>query len=238
MVASRKARRYERVPCIYCGSDADTRDHVPPKSLLDTPYPPNLLTVPACRACNSGFAADEQYLLVVLAQIGTSRTLLARVSPGGQVDRTLTRSPGLEDRIIKSLTVDDEGRVLIAPEHDRINRVVAKIALGLYVLRYGRIPLLTQVEPVAVYPCNVLDQRPPEMILGAHTERFKPKRWNHIQPEAFSYMFVRRPGRRYQFCCIADIHQTVWAVACLPPPVHVNRMAARAQLSLDSFGDK
>jgi hypothetical protein len=54
--------------CIYCGADKDlTVDHVPPKLLLMRPYPPNLITVPACQACNQSFQKDDEYTRAMLA---------------------------------------------------------------------------------------------------------------------------------------------------------------------------
>ena len=49
--------------CIYCdGGHQETRDHVPSKAFLDSPFPDNLPVVPSCHACNHGFAVDEEYL--------------------------------------------------------------------------------------------------------------------------------------------------------------------------------
>lgn len=53
--------------CVYCGTDEDlTVDHVPPKLLLARPYPPNLLTVTACRTCNQSFQKDDEYTRTML----------------------------------------------------------------------------------------------------------------------------------------------------------------------------
>lgn len=43
--------------CVYCGKPAGrTKDHVPPKSIFLDPLPRQLVTVPACESCNSGFS--------------------------------------------------------------------------------------------------------------------------------------------------------------------------------------
>lgn len=53
--------------CIYCGTDENlTVDHVPPKLLLMRPYPPDLITVPACQPCNQSFQKDDEYLRTML----------------------------------------------------------------------------------------------------------------------------------------------------------------------------
>jgi hypothetical protein len=54
--------------CVYCGVENDlTDDHVPPKLLLARPYPPNLLTVPACLTCNRSFQKDDEYTRTMLS---------------------------------------------------------------------------------------------------------------------------------------------------------------------------
>ena len=35
--------------CIYCGKPANTREHVPSKTMLIEPFPENLPTIPALR---------------------------------------------------------------------------------------------------------------------------------------------------------------------------------------------
>ena len=79
--------------CVYCGEPATTKDHVPPRCLLEKPYPTNLRTVPCCSRCNSKFSLDEQYFLILLSQIGASPTLAAKVESGGAIDRALSRRP-------------------------------------------------------------------------------------------------------------------------------------------------
>ena len=95
LVASRKQRT-----CVYCGATAGTRDHVPPRCLLEEPLPQNLVTVPSCRECNDAFSLDEQYLQVVIASVGHTPELMAKVDKGGIVDRALERAPALDQRIL------------------------------------------------------------------------------------------------------------------------------------------
>ena len=58
--------RHER--CIYCGDHKSlTVDHIPPKALLMRPYPQNLITVRACRACNQSFQKDDECTRTMVA---------------------------------------------------------------------------------------------------------------------------------------------------------------------------
>lgn len=53
--------RGSNMNCVYCGKNADTREHCPSKAFLVTPYPSDLPVVPACEKCNNGFSKDELY---------------------------------------------------------------------------------------------------------------------------------------------------------------------------------
>lgn len=218
--------------CIYCGQRATTRDHVPPKLLLERPFPNNLRTVPSCFRCNNRASLDEQYFLAMLGQISSSPTITAKICDGGIIDRTLTRSPALEQRLIAALEVDGEnGRVLIRPDMDRVSRVVKKIAVGLFVLHYGRVPELAAVEHVGTFPYQVSDERPWPTFIATFTERFRTKKWRVVQPHVFSYIFVRAPRSPNKICCVIDIHRTLWGVVHLPYPTSV-KVRNNGQLKL------
>jgi hypothetical protein len=204
--------------CIYCGKAASTRDHVPPKSFLEKPYPDNLKTVPSCKDCNNGFSKDEEYFLILMSKISLAPSLTTRISEGGSISRALEQSPSLDDRLISSLESDDEGRILIRPETERIHRIIRKIALGLFVLRYGRIPSLQSLSEIAAYPYSVRDDRPPHQFILTFTEKFKAKPWKHPQKNIFSYIFVRDPWSSSKVWCIMDFHSTLWGVVHLPNP--------------------
>src|SRR5690606_119926 len=107
--------------CIYCRRLADSRDHAPPKLLLSKPYPPNMVTVPSCKSCNQEASLDEEYFRVLLAHLGTSPELIGLIEPGGAVDRALSRSTKLADRLDRSLGVSDDGHPFIRPEIERIH---------------------------------------------------------------------------------------------------------------------
>lgn len=53
--------------CTFCGQKRKmTRDHVPPKGIFATPRPRNLITVGACRKCNSSRSKDDEYFKIML----------------------------------------------------------------------------------------------------------------------------------------------------------------------------
>jgi hypothetical protein len=114
--------------CIYCGSSAETRDHVPSKCLLEPPYPPNLPVVGCCDDCNQDFSKDEQYFVCLIESVlcgSTDPDKIGRES----VARTMRNSPALRSRIESSRTEID-GQIAFVPETERVQNVMLKLARG------------------------------------------------------------------------------------------------------------
>ena len=204
--------------CYFCGQVAKTKDHVPSKNLLEKPYPNNLLTIPACLKCNQSFSLDEEYFLNVLVTLSENPILQARTQPGGKIYKSRQRSTKLYDRLIKSLVQDDDGRTYFRPEVDRLKKVIEKNALGLYYHKYGKLPSLNSFDCIGFYPYNAEETRPHEVIMLTHTEKFKPKKWTHIQENVFSYIVVRDWRRNNQLTMIFHIQNTAWCVIKIPFP--------------------
>lgn len=114
--------------CVYCGGRQDTRDHVPSRVFLDSPFPENLPVVPACRECNNGFSSDEEYLACLLEAVIAGSTDPDRIERR-QVANILRRSAGLRARIESSKhQVDDQTAFHV--DGARIENVLLKLARG------------------------------------------------------------------------------------------------------------
>ena len=112
--------------CIYCGGLPDTRDHVPTRSLLDSPLPANLPVIGACRECNNSFSSDEEYFVCVLETILHGSTDAVQRT---QVADIFRRSPALRAKIDAARQVQD-GQVLFSIEASRVKSVLLKLARG------------------------------------------------------------------------------------------------------------
>ena len=114
--------------CIYCGGPSETRDHVPSRILLNSPYPENLPVVGACQECNQGFSKDELYLVCLL-----EATIAGSADPDKirrpSVARAMRMTPALQARIDAARRCID-GNIEFAVEADRIRNVVLKLARG------------------------------------------------------------------------------------------------------------
>ncbi len=203
--------------CLYCGAEASTIEHVPPRSFLEKPFPRNLTTVRACSVCNQGFSKDEEYAIALLAQIGTSDYLQEKVEPNGIIDRAFSRSPSFEQRFIDRLKTDEKGHVFIEPENERLEKVLIKIVCGLFWLKYKRLARPATPGPIDFWPFNIEDSRPVGYFLPAFTERFAPKRWTIVQNNVFEYLFAKLLND--QLCCIINWHRTLWIMCIVPHPL-------------------
>ncbi len=148
--------------CIHCGGwivELETnRDHVPSKSLLRKPYPTNLPVVQVCKACNEGFALDEEYLIGFLGCVLAGSTDANR-QDNPKVERILRENAKLRARIGRARTehktLGGETRSFWKPETERVNRVIVKNARGHAFFEYGE-PMFTEPEHVWSAPLEAL----------------------------------------------------------------------------------
>jgi hypothetical protein len=192
---------------------------VPPKALLEKPWPPNFRTVPACAACNASWSLDEQYFAVALAQVGHVPHLMAKLEPGGTVDRALQAAPLLDDHITSSLTPGEDGRVWFTVDLSRIGRVVTKIAYGLYCLRYGPGAPFEAFAPIWL---SGPGQEPPQFVVAAmwNWPGIRRKRWTVVQKDVFSFLFAKGwMASDPPLYCLMNFHHTILAAVACPPSV-------------------
>lgn len=136
--------------CVLCGiNTATSREHVPPESFFERPYPPNLITVPACASCNQGSQQDDEYLLAYLVGLDHPGTPSVLESVRDRVYRALRRPerPGLQIRLLYASTLVRRGvgteqqrlSVESRPDGERMFRVLRKQVRGLSFHLTGRI---------------------------------------------------------------------------------------------------
>ena len=178
--------------CIYCGSNADTRDHLPSKVLLDEPYPPQLCVVRACGRCNASFSMDEQYLACLLECVLCGTTSIDGIGRP-KVKQILEESPALRQRIEKAKRKEKTGVLLWEPEEDRVGNVLVKLARG-----HATYELAVQLEkPVEVRfaPLDVLSEEGKWSI--EHYADRQLAGWPEIGSRAF-YRACGKPQDRFE----------------------------------------
>lgn len=190
--------------CVYCGKEPNTRDHVPPRVMLDEPYPTDLPVVPACEECNEATSLDEQYLacLVDCAISG---------SPGPdrlqreEVRRMLSEAPGLQKRLAACRQDTIAGGSIWRIEEERIQRVVLKLARGhaAYQLRIPQLAVPKQIEVNRLADMSILERRAFETLpderawpelggrifvgVAADGAQYPVNGWFEVQPGRYRY---------------------------------------------------
>ena len=140
--------RHRKKICAYCGEFKKlTKDHVPPKLLLEEPYPPNLWTVPSCHDCNASFQEDDKYTRTALAQDVRASNNAAAQHNLPAIIRSLQKPHArkLAEYIASHTRPTDIlgpdgtpfGQV-IELDRERVNRTGARILRALYFIEMNR----------------------------------------------------------------------------------------------------
>lgn len=131
---------YGAPACVYCGNPADTSDHTPPRCLLPAMLPDGLqvMSVPACSGCNSGFSEDEKRTAAVVSTVSFAASDRDAVAAGGSVCAALQRDAALRTFIHSRLGIGG----IFHPDAEviaTISCVMRKTAVGLLFHEFGRV---------------------------------------------------------------------------------------------------
>ncbi len=170
--------------CVFCGSPPTTREHVASRILLDDPLPDDLPLVRSCLDCNSGISQNEEYLACLIDCVVSGSTDPALVSRE-KVRASLLHSPALAARIASGRAKDASGNLIWAPEEERVQSVVVKLARGHAAHQYSE-PQLDEPEHVMIGPLIVLSS---EQRLAFETIPDSPG-WPEIGSRAFVNLLV------------------------------------------------
>lgn len=132
--------------CIYCNQRvADTRDHIPPKSVILEPYPPNLPTVPACAKCNHGFGktTDTDFKLYLALMVATSHSPSIKqflVSANRTLLKNKTKLEKIKKQVVTYSRKSDQFLMKVSKEDRDLHRkTLARIVKGLFYYHYKRV---------------------------------------------------------------------------------------------------
>ncbi len=198
--------------CAYCGEERKlTRDHVPPKVLLAEPFPPNLITVPACDDCNQGFKADDEYTAVVAAM-----DLRAQNHPSGRTRwQSLARGlnkPGSEAFRAAIARQQETGRILgpnglplggrIKSDKARMDATGRHIVRGLY-YALTKTPLHVTMELIIGCQTGVDERHEAMQTFQRGWEKWPDRRQSDVG-EGFRYSTVAIGGQSMWFIELYD----------------------------------
>jgi hypothetical protein len=187
--------------CIYCGSREDlTFDHIPPKLFLASPYPNNLITVPACLPCNQSFQKDDEYTrTVALLDVRASHNQDAQAKAPASM-RSLQRPDArafveyLARQSTNTTILAHHGRPLgqiIDVDKVRVNATGARLVRGLHFVETGK-PLSRSVVRVETKLGLRTDEK--DSLEIARVFSGFPEWKNREFGTAFSYVAGFAPG--------------------------------------------
>lgn len=123
--------------CVYCGSEADTKEHIPPKGIYPKGHRDNLITVPACKKCNNDFSKDDEYFKVKLflrKKVGEDNRTQSHI------DSMLNGLKRNENFRFLNLLVDEiRGEDIFSYNRKRIVSIAEKTVRGLYYYHFEKI---------------------------------------------------------------------------------------------------
>jgi hypothetical protein len=212
----------DREKCIYCGTDQDiTVDHVPPKLLLEQPYPENLITVPACFPCNQSFQKDDEYLRTMLCiDVRASRNTAAQLNLPA-VLRSLQRPNAkgfveyLANQSSMSAILDQYGAPMgqvMELDNTRTNQTGQRFIRALYFSEVGT--SLPQHTPIRVGAKMGLRARDADTITVARALKTLPDWRNGSVGTAFSYVGAIGPEFSFWLMLLYDFFFWLGTVDC------------------------
>jgi hypothetical protein len=110
--------------CVYCGGEADTREHVPSKVFLVKPYPDNLGIIPACLKCNNSYSKDELFLSILIEKL-KSKHYGQKYSQSKEVETRIKSNEKIAFEIEQAIENNSINKF-----EKKISRIIFKLALG------------------------------------------------------------------------------------------------------------
>jgi hypothetical protein len=139
--------------CYYCGREATSDEHVPPKGIFPeakdcdgVDYRKQLITVPSCDDHNSAKTLNDEYLLVLLT-LNTFKNAVGQGQFDTKMVRIVRRKPDFVAKILKDIqpiTILDTSQNIIERARafrvdiSRYRSILEHIARGLWYYKYSR----------------------------------------------------------------------------------------------------
>ena len=136
--------------CVYCGSVATTKDHVPPQGLFPNIKGLQLKTVPCCEKCNQEFSKDEPFFRDHMVAFAMDKSITANTLFETKIRRSISYDKKLAEYMFNKMQEVDllspsniflgQRTAIKMPEEDwkRIHCILDKIVKGLLYIESGK----------------------------------------------------------------------------------------------------
>jgi hypothetical protein len=181
--------------------------------LLEQPFPPNLLTVPACEDCNTSFKADDEYTRTVLGLDVRAGKNSAAQSKLPSIIRSLQKPDAkafaayLASQTTATTILAADGNPMghiINADRKRVDATGAHLIRGLYFIEMRR-PMPEQAA-LKVGSKAGLTAEHPDMLTIARSFSIIPDHRNRAIGSAFSYVAAIGEGVSFWLTLLYDYH--------------------------------
>ena len=191
--------------CFLCDSKSTSVEHVPARSFFPKNKRFNLITVPSCEKHNLDTSLDDEYIRDVIAMAkGTNSIAVNHFRDKGI--KSLQKSPALANLIAKNpkylnfIKDNEETKNLTYQvERPRFDRVLKKIAYGLYFHKYKS----TWNKELAISTDRLITENyEPDIIaeeLKRHPELRDSANYEGNNPDVFKFSFLDFSNRPDKF---------------------------------------
>ena len=209
--------------CVYCGSQNNlTLDHIPPRCMFSKPRPNNLIKVPSCETCNNAASKDDEYFrdTLILRFDASEHPDARKVLPG--VFRSYKRQEAIgkkQDLLNSAVLMDANTPAGIyigvvggtTPQHERLERVVARIVRVLYWHRYGD-KLSDDYEIECCVDSDLAEHDPGVLtsILSIYMPIIQQSPTDVIGEQIFEYWIQRWYDSDYVTACVLRFYGSVY----------------------------
>lgn len=135
------------------------------------------------------------------------------------MDRALSASSLLDDRIAASLSPGSDGQVWFEPELARLARIVLKVGYGLYCLKYGLGANMNAFNVKAIIGPG--QSVPPNMEAAQWVwPGIRRKRWVKVQDGVFHFLFAKGwLADDPPLWCLMNLYDTLLVGVACPAPI-------------------
>jgi hypothetical protein len=172
-----------------------TKDHVPPKLLLEQPFPLNVLTVPCCYDCNQLFQEQDKYARTVLAMdLRASKNAAAQYNlPAIMRSLQKPEAKAFADHLLRqtidTIVLGADGKPMaqsISVDQARIDTTGRRLVRGLFYVEAGR-PLAVDAR---VRVASKPNPTPHDPVVAEFVRFYSriPERRDRAIGTAFSYV--------------------------------------------------
>lgn len=150
--------------CLYCGENANTLDYIPPKNLLDTPFPDNLPVVPCCEGCKLNFSLDQEYITCLIECILHASTEIRNLK-SERIKNIFRSKESLRQIIVESMIKTERG-ISFNVDITRCKNVIIKLAKG-HLSYENSEPMFEEPKYIGFKPITAMTQNEIDCFLSS-----------------------------------------------------------------------